>query len=122
MKLINICALALILGTSFFMGCALFGKATGIELSGPCKKNFSARLKPIEDNYYPKVMKGEPKKLWFARKDFEVARWILTGGKEGFASGGGVCTTKDKVHPEYKNLQEEFKKVEGLVEKFKPKV
>jgi hypothetical protein len=81
-----------------------------------CIENVKSRLETIINVYY-KDFKNSPgyiKKdgsMWFARKDFEAARFYYTGGKEGFTAGGRQCdmgsATADQRYKDLKPLMEE---------------
>jgi hypothetical protein len=75
-----------------------------------CINNVKSRCETIIKVYYP-AFKNDPEslqkegKLWFARKDFEAARWVYSCGKEGYATGGRICEVPAKVDPKYVELK-----------------
>lgn len=88
-----------------------------------CISNVEGRLKSINETYYPKFQKdpkgylSDPSALWFARKDFEAARYFYTGGKEGYGRPGAkVCETGPAtLDPRYKDLKPKVEAAEAKV-------
>ena len=85
-----------------------------------CISNVKSRCETIINVYYknfkndPNFIKSEGN-IWFARKDFEVARWVYSCGTEGFQSGGRICDQMAKVDPRYVELKEMYKDAETKV-------
>jgi hypothetical protein len=77
-----------------------------------CIENVKSRVETIINTYYVEF-KNNPdayiKKdggMWFARKDFEAARFYFTGGKEGFTAGGRQCDMgAATTDPRYQDLK-----------------
>jgi hypothetical protein len=85
-----------------------------------CISNVKSRCETIINNYHPKF-KNNPESinsegtLWFARKDFEVARWVYSCGKEGYATGGRICEVQAKVDTKYIELKSMMEDAEAKV-------
>lgn len=90
-----------------------------IDLLQPdaCIENVKGRLETIVNTYYVEF-KNNPEGyiqknggMWFARKDYEVARFYYSGGKEGYRSAGRQCelgsNTADPRYQELKPLLED---------------
>jgi hypothetical protein len=92
-----------------------------------CISNVKSRAGSIIDHYYAKYKADKDYlfkdgTLWFARKDYEAARYYYTCGKEGYQSGGRVCEELAKVDSRYvelKPLMEEAEKKMLEMEKAK---
>ena len=85
-----------------------------------CISNVKSRCETIINVYY-KNFKNDPtfiKKegnIWFARKDFEVARWVYSCGTDGYQSGGRICDQMAKVDSRYIDLKEMYQDAEAKV-------
>jgi hypothetical protein len=94
-----------------------------------CISNVEGRLKSINDSYYPKFQKdangylNSPSALWFARKDFEAARYYYTGGKEGYGRPGAVACDQGPatLDPRYKALKSKMDEAEAKVKEMEKK-
>ncbi|MDJ1471083.1 hypothetical protein [Xanthocytophaga flava] len=102
-------------------------EATSIDGKGvqpdACISNVEGRLKSVNETYYPKFQKdakgylGSPSALWFARKDFEAARYFYTGGKQGYGRPGAVTCDQGPatIDPRYKALKDKMDAAEAKV-------
>ncbi len=85
-----------------------------------CISNVKSRCETIINIYY-KDFKNDPASLqkegalWFARKDFEAARWVYSCGKEGYSTGGRICEVPAKVDPKYISLKSMMEDAEAKV-------
>ena len=85
-----------------------------------CISNVKSRIETIVNVYYanfkndPNFVKKEGS-IWFARKDFEVARWVYSCGTEGFQSGGQICESMAKSDSRYVDLKEIYNDAEAKV-------
>jgi hypothetical protein len=91
------------------------GKKKRDTNGAPCLRNAQSRLETIEGNYYPKWKENGPKKTiaWFARKDLEAARYMLTG--KGFKVATPVCDGDDRDTEAFAKLESALSEMEELV-------
>ena len=87
-----------------------------------CISNVTSRLGSITNTYYPEFAANKEAYLakdggiWFARKDFESARFTYSGGKEGYHSGGRQCELgESESDPRYVALKPLFAEAEKLL-------
>lgn len=87
-----------------------------------CISNVQGICDIIVGTYY-REYSGNPKAylqkdggLWFARKDFEVARFYYTGGQQGYKSMGRQCDQGPATaDPRYKELKAKLDAAEARV-------
>jgi hypothetical protein len=75
-----------------------------------CITNVQGRTGGIINQYYVEYKEDKnyiqkTGKLWFIRKDMEVARFYYTAGEEGCSGGGRACEKLAKVDPRYVELK-----------------
>jgi hypothetical protein len=93
------------------------GSSTITTQPDACISNVKGRCETIVNIYY-KNFKKDPSSLekeatlWFARNDYESARYYYTGGKEGYQNMGRICEVSGSADPRYIELKAIMKDAE----------